>query len=50
MFMWTRKLLGKIRRLEENLKENMEREIRTLRDGMRVLNNQLDKVGDSLKL
>ena len=32
-------------RLEEKVKEDMEREIRTLRDGIRMLNNQLEKVG-----
>ena len=36
---------SRLQRTEERLKEDTEREIRTLRDGLRLLNNQLDKVG-----
>lgn len=35
----------KLQRIEDRLKEDTEREVRTLRDGLRLLNNQLDKVG-----
>jgi hypothetical protein len=31
--------------MEERFKEDFEREIRTLRDGLRLLNNQFEKVG-----
>jgi len=36
---------SKLQRIEDRLKEDTEREFRTLRDGLRLLNNQLDKVG-----
>lgn len=38
------KLTPRIQRNEDRLREDTEREIRTLRDGLRLLNNQLDKV------
>jgi len=38
-------LPSKLQRIEDRLKEDTEREVRTLRDGLRLLNNQLDKVG-----
>lgn len=39
------KIPSKLQRIEDRLKEDTEREFRTLRDGLRLLNNQLDKVG-----
>ncbi|XP_032225156.2 glutamine-rich protein 2 isoform X2 [Nematostella vectensis] len=38
------KLPAKLERLEERMKENAEREARTLRDGLRLLNNQIEKI------
>lgn len=40
-----KKLPSRLQRIEDRLKEDTEREIRTLRDGLRLLNNQLEKVG-----
>ncbi|EDO30154.1 predicted protein, partial [Nematostella vectensis] len=37
-------LPAKLERLEERMKENAEREARTLRDGLRLLNNQIEKI------
>nr|XP_058972174.1 glutamine-rich protein 2-like isoform X3 [Pocillopora verrucosa] len=37
------KLPSRLQRIEDRLKEDTEREIRTLRDGLRLLNNQLEK-------
>ena len=42
------KLPSRLQRIEDRLKEDTEREIRTLRDGLRLLNNQLEKVGVKL--
>lgn len=36
-------LPSRLQRIEDRLKEDTEREIRTLRDGLRLLNNQLEK-------
>lgn len=33
--------------MDDKLKEDFEREIRTLREGLRLLNNQFDKVKTS---
>ncbi|XP_022780648.1 glutamine-rich protein 2-like isoform X3 [Stylophora pistillata] len=41
-------LPSRLQRIEDRLKEDTEREIRTLRDGLRLLNNQLEKDGDAL--
>jgi len=38
------KLTPRIQRNEDRLREDTQREIRTLRDGFRLLNNQLDKL------
>ncbi|XP_015752148.1 PREDICTED: glutamine-rich protein 2-like [Acropora digitifera] len=41
---FTEQLTPRIQRNEDRLREDTEREIRTLRDGLRLLNNQLDKL------
>ncbi|XP_068674885.1 glutamine-rich protein 2-like isoform X1 [Montipora foliosa] len=40
---FTDQLPSRIQRTEDRIREDTEREIRTLRDGLRLLNNQLDK-------